>query len=153
MASTGNDLPSTSDFCIVGGGIIGIAIARELAKRHPDASIVLIEKEDDVSQHASGRNSGVLHAGFYYSPESFKAKLTRAGNVFLHEYIEEKGLRINKCGKLVVARNEEEVRPSFGGASRNTLRATAVLCAREVRATRNCRECAPRVSYRCFPPA
>jgi len=111
LASGTHDLPSTTDFCVVGGGIIGIAVARELAARHPDASITLLEKESDVAQHASGRNSGVLHAGFYYSPESFKAKLTRAGNVFLHEYIEEKGLRINKCGKLVVARNDEEVRP------------------------------------------
>lgn len=110
MASGGHALPSKTDFCVVGGGIIGVAIARELAHRHPGASITLLEKESSVAQHASGRNSGVLHAGFYYSPESFKAKLTRAGNVFLHEYIEEKGLKINKCGKIVVARNEEEVR-------------------------------------------
>lgn len=108
MASGGHALPSKTDFCVVGGGIIGVAIARELAHRHPGASITLLEKESSVAQHASGRNSGVLHAGFYYSPESFKAKLTRAGNVFLHEYIEEKGLKINKCGKIVVARNEEE---------------------------------------------
>jgi (S)-2-hydroxyglutarate dehydrogenase len=94
----------------VGGGIIGVAIARELAARHPSASIVLMEKEHSVAEHASGRNSGVLHSGVYYSPESFKAKLTRAGNVFLHEYIEEKGMRINKCGKLIVARDESEVR-------------------------------------------
>lgn len=108
-AMASDPMPATSDFVIVGGGIIGIAMARELAIRHPDSSIVLMEKESGVGQHASGRNSGVLHAGFYYSPESFKAKLTRAGNLFLHEYIEEKKIPINKCGKLVVARNESEV--------------------------------------------
>jgi L-2-hydroxyglutarate oxidase LhgO len=95
----------TSDFLIIGGGIIGLNIARELKRAFSDSSVVLIEKENDCGLHASGRNSGVLHAGFYYTPDSLKAKFTRQGNIILTEYCETRGLPINKCGKLVVARN------------------------------------------------
>ncbi len=99
----------TSDFLVIGGGIIGLSIARELRRRFPDARIVLIEKEPVCGAHASGRNSGVLHAGFYYSPESLKAKFTKLGNERLTAYCEEKKLPINKCGKLVVAKQEGEL--------------------------------------------
>ena len=98
-----------SDFLIIGGGIIGLSISRELRKRFHDAKIILIEKEFDCGLHASGRNSGVLHAGFYYSDDSLKAKLTRDGNRRLTEYCKAKGLRINKCGKLVVAQNSNDL--------------------------------------------
>ncbi len=97
------------DYIIVGGGIIGLSIARELKTRFPKNSICIIEKESDVAFHSSGRNSGVLHAGFYYSANSLKAKFTRDGNREMTKYCEEKGLKINKCGKLVVATNEEEL--------------------------------------------
>jgi L-2-hydroxyglutarate oxidase LhgO len=100
---------NTCDFLIVGGGVIGINIARELRRRHGGAKVVLIEKEAAEGLHASGRNSGVLHAGFYYSADSLKAKFTRLGNRALHEYCESKKIPINKCGKLVVAKNEEEL--------------------------------------------
>ena len=76
------------DFLIIGGGIIGISIARELKKRHPRKTLLLIEKEKGYGLHASGRNSGVLHAGFYYTADSFKAKFTQAGNQRLTEYCE-----------------------------------------------------------------
>ena len=66
-----------SDFLVLGGGVIGINIARELKRLFSDSRVVLIEKEDDCGLHASGRNSGVLHAGFYYSPDSLKAKFTK----------------------------------------------------------------------------
>jgi len=71
----------------------------------PDASVELLEKELDCGQHASGRNSGVLHAGFYYSPDSLKAKFTWTGNRLLTAYCEEKKIPLNKCGKLVVAKD------------------------------------------------
>lgn len=99
----------TCDFLIIGGGIIGISIARELKKRHPETKLILIEKENDYGLHASGRNSGVLHAGFYYTADSFKGKFTQTGNQQLTKYCESKNIQVNKCGKLVVAKNESEL--------------------------------------------
>lgn len=99
----------TADFLIIGGGVIGISVARELKRLFPDSSITVIEKENDCGTHASGRNSGVLHAGFYYTADSLKAKFTQRGNVLLTAYCEQKNLRINKCGKLVVAASERDL--------------------------------------------
>lgn len=98
-----------SDFLIIGGGIIGLAVARSLRQAHPTASITLIDKEPDVAAHASGRNSGVLHAGFYYAADSLKARFCRDGNAALRAYVREHGLRINDCGKLVVTQSEDEL--------------------------------------------
>lgn len=98
-----------SDYLIIGGGIMGLTIARGLRAKHPDASITIIEKEDNVAQHASGRNSGVLHAGFYYSPDSLKAKFCREGNKAMRDYVKLHELRINDCGKVVVAQNASEL--------------------------------------------
>jgi L-2-hydroxyglutarate oxidase LhgO len=98
-----------SDFLVIGGGIIGLSIARELRKSFHGSRVVLIEKENHCGEHASGRNSGVLHAGFYYTADSLKARFTRDGNRALTEYCESHGLTINKCGKLVVAQNESEL--------------------------------------------
>lgn len=97
------------DFVVIGGGIVGLSVARELRRRDPGARIVVLEKEPRVGVHASGRNSGVLHAGFYYSPDSLKARFTRVGNERLTEYCLERGLPIRRCGKLVLARNEAEL--------------------------------------------
>ncbi|MFT4412570.1 L-2-hydroxyglutarate oxidase [Fredinandcohnia humi] len=97
------------DYLIVGGGIIGLSIARELKNRFPGNSVCILEKESDVAHHSSGRNSGVLHAGFYYTANSLKAKFTRDGNREMTSYCDANGLKINKCGKLVVATNEVEV--------------------------------------------
>jgi len=96
------------DFLVIGGGVIGLNIARGLCQVFPGASIHVIEKESDCGLHASGRNSGVLHAGFYYSPDSLKAKFTWEGNRLLTAYCEEQKIPINKCGKLVVARNSAD---------------------------------------------
>ena len=93
----------TTDFLVIGGGIIGIAVARELRRRHPEARVTVLEKERACGLHASGRNSGVLHAGFYYTADSLKARFTRDGNRALREYCRAKGLPLNQCGKLVVA--------------------------------------------------
>lgn len=97
------------DFLVVGGGIIGLSLGLELKQRYPDQSVTVLEKETELGYHASGRNSGVLHAGFYYTADSLKAKFTHEGNVYWTQYCEEKKLNINKCGKLVVAKNAEEV--------------------------------------------
>lgn len=80
-----------------------------MKRRYPDAKVILIEKEQDCGLHASGRNSGVLHAGFYYTPDSLKARYTRMGNSALTEYCRQKGIRVNACGKLVVARDEHDL--------------------------------------------
>lgn len=88
---------------------MGLTMALRLKDIFADQRIVLIEKEDGVGQHASGRNSGVLHAGFYYTADSMKARFTRDGNREMQDYCAEKGLQINKCGKLVVCRNEKEL--------------------------------------------
>jgi (S)-2-hydroxyglutarate dehydrogenase len=98
-----------SDFLIIGGGIIGLAVTRTLRQRHPSASIILIDKEPDVAAHASGRNSGVLHAGFYYAADSLKARFCREGNAALRAYVSQHHLRINDCRKVVVAQSEEEL--------------------------------------------
>lgn len=97
-----------SDFLVIGGGVIGLNIARGLKRMFPSESVHLIEKEPDCGLHASGRNSGVLHAGFYYSPDSLKAKLSWRGNRLLTEYCEAKGIPLNKCGKLVVAKDRND---------------------------------------------
>jgi L-2-hydroxyglutarate oxidase LhgO len=98
-----------TDFLIVGGGIVGLSIARELAQRFPGAESLIIEKEMEIALHASGRNSGVLHAGFYYSADSLKAQFTRSGNRELTDYCLANGLSINRCGKVVVATVESEI--------------------------------------------
>ena len=97
------------DFLVIGAGIIGLSIARELKRRHPSTKITVLDKEPIAGAEASGRNSGVLHAGFYYSPDSLKARFTRVGNERLTEYCLERKLPINRCGKLVIATAEDEL--------------------------------------------
>lgn len=84
-------------------------MAYNLKKFFPKANICIVEKENNIGYHASGRNSGVLHAGFYYSPHSLKAKFTKDGNLELKSYCESRGLKIKKSGKVVVAKSEEEL--------------------------------------------
>jgi L-2-hydroxyglutarate oxidase len=97
------------DFLVVGAGIIGISVARELKRQFPDCGVLVLEKEQDLGRHSSGRNSGVLHAGFYYSADSLKARFTRQGNLALTAFCEQHGLALNRCGKLVVARSKEDL--------------------------------------------
>ena len=98
-----------TDFLIVGAGIVGLTLARNLSEAFPRSKITLIDKEKDIFKHASGRNSGVLHAGFYYSEDSLKAKFTREGNEFWRDYCKTMRLPINQCGKVVVAQKEEDL--------------------------------------------
>ena len=97
------------DFLIIGGGIIGVSIAREIRARFERARVVVLEKEKFLGAHGSGRNSGVLHAGFYYSADSLKARFTRQGNIALTRFCEERHIRLNRCGKLVVARSASDL--------------------------------------------
>lgn len=102
-------MPSTVDFLIIGGGVVGVAIGIEILKKNPSAAVLLVEKEPATGAHASGRNSGVLHAGFYYSPDSLKAKFCLEGNHELRQIIKFNSLPLNQCGKVVVAQSEEDL--------------------------------------------
>ena len=94
---------------MVGGGILGLAVARELRARRPEAATVVLEREGDVALHQSGRNSGVVHAGIYYEPGSLKARLCVEGARDLYAYCDEHGIRYERSGKLIVARDETEL--------------------------------------------
>ena len=97
------------DFCVVGGGIVGLATAREILRRRPGARLVLLEKEADLATHQTGHNSGVIHAGVYYAPGSLKARLSRAGNRQTKQFCAEHGIPMEECGKLIVATTAIEV--------------------------------------------
>jgi L-2-hydroxyglutarate oxidase len=97
-----------ADFCIVGGGIVGLASALALLERRPGSRLVLLEKEPRLAVHQSGHNSGVLHAGVYYAPGSLKARLCREGNAQTREFCRAHGIAFEACGKLIVATDAVE---------------------------------------------
>jgi len=97
------------DFIIIGSGIIGLTLAHALKTRKPAASILILDKEQGEARHASGRNSGVLHSGFYYTADSLKAQFTVQGSRAMKAYVKSKNLSINECGKIVVAQNDAEL--------------------------------------------
>jgi (S)-2-hydroxyglutarate dehydrogenase len=101
--------PSRCDLVVVGAGILGLAVARELRSRHPRLSIVVLEKEPQVGAHQTGHNSGVIHAGIYYAPGSLKARLCVEGARELYALCEDRAVRHERCGKLIVARHEGEL--------------------------------------------
>lgn len=104
----------TDRVAVIGGGIVGVAIAREILIRRPDAQLTLFEKEDRLAAHQTGRNSGVVHAGLYYQPGSNKAVLCRRGVGLLEEFCVQRGIQNIKCGKVLVALDETE-RARLGG--------------------------------------
>jgi L-2-hydroxyglutarate oxidase LhgO len=97
------------DFLVIGAGIVGMTIARELKSRYPSSKIILVEKEAMPGLHASGRNSGVVHAGIYYPPGSLKAELCVEGHLLMLAYLEERGIAHDICGKVIVAPKESDV--------------------------------------------
>jgi len=97
------------DQIIIGAGIVGISLGLALLERNPNRKVLIIEKEDKPGVHASGRNSGVLHAGFYYSPDSLKAKFCRLGNHELRKFCKENKLQILETGKVVVCQDRQDV--------------------------------------------
>jgi L-2-hydroxyglutarate oxidase LhgO len=94
---------------VIGGGIVGLAVARELTRRYPGMVVEVLEKEDGVGRHQTGHNSGVVHAGVYYAPGSLKARLCTRGRELLRDYCAERGLPYAECGKLVVAMDADEL--------------------------------------------
>jgi 2-hydroxyglutarate dehydrogenase len=98
----------TADVAVVGGGIIGLAVARELQRR--GSSVVVLEREADVATQQTGHNSGVVHQGVYYVPGSLKAQLCRRGADLLYAFCDEHGIAVERCGKLIVATSRDELR-------------------------------------------
>lgn len=94
---------------VVGAGIVGLAVARELTRRRPATRVVVLDKEDRVAAHQTGHNSGVVHAGIYYPPGSLKARLCTRGAALLREYCADRALPYDECGKLVVAVDPAEL--------------------------------------------
>ncbi len=101
--------PRECDLTVVGGGILGLAVARELLARRPGARLCVLEAEAGIGRHQTGHSSGVVHAGIYYEPGSLKARLCVEGSRALYSYCEERGLRCERSGKLIVAVNEGEL--------------------------------------------
>jgi L-2-hydroxyglutarate oxidase len=107
------------DVLVVGAGIVGLATARAVQQARPGCSVIVVEKESAPARHQSGRNSGVVHAGVYYAPESDKARLCTSGRSTMIEYCREHGIAHAVCGKVVVAVDEEE-RSRLGELERRT---------------------------------
>lgn len=94
---------------VIGGGIVGLAVARQFLRDHPGSTVEVLEKEPDIARHQTGRNSGVVHAGIYYAPGSAKAALCRRGVGMLRDFCSEHDIAYEECGKLVVARDSSEL--------------------------------------------
>lgn len=102
-------LPSEADVLVVGGGVVGLATAREVLLRRPGTAVAVVEREATLGAHQTGRNSGVVHAGIYYAPGSEKAVLCRRGVGMLAEFASRHDIPFDECGKLVIALDESEV--------------------------------------------
>lgn len=96
------------DIAIIGGGIVGLATAHALQEQYPSKRLVVLEKEDRVAAHQSGRNSGVIHSGIYYRPGSLKAENCREGKRRLVDFCQREGVSYDMCGKVIVAVEEHE---------------------------------------------
>lgn len=134
--TTARRLHSGYDVAVVGGGIVGLATARELILRHPSLRLILLEKEQQLAVHQSGHNSGVIHSGIYYTPGSLKARLCVRGATLAYEYCDKKGLPYKKCGKLIVAVEQEEIprlRALYERGVKNDVRDLSIVDAKGIR--------------------
>jgi (S)-2-hydroxyglutarate dehydrogenase len=104
-----SDPPARCDVVVIGGGILGLAVARELLSRHPDSTLCVLEREDRLAAHQTSHSSGVIHAGIYYAPGSLKARLCVEGARLLYAYCEEHGIEARRDGKLIVAEDDSEL--------------------------------------------
>jgi L-2-hydroxyglutarate oxidase len=103
------EAPRTADFVVIGGGILGLAVARELLGRHPDSSLCVLEREEQLAAHQTSHSSGVIHGGIYYAPGSLKARLCVEGARLLYAYCDERGIEASRNGKLIIAAVESEL--------------------------------------------
>lgn len=125
-----------ADVVVVGGGIVGLAAARAMLSREPGLSLCLVEKEPELACHQTGRNSGVVHAGIYYAPDSLKARFCTAGRAALKQYAADHGIAYNECGKVVVAIRDDELpalHELYRRATTNAVPGVRILNSKELR--------------------
>ncbi|HIJ88815.1 MAG TPA: L-2-hydroxyglutarate oxidase [Desulfuromonadales bacterium] len=132
----------TYDFIVIGAGIIGVSTAWQLQRAFPGSSVLIVEKESRPACHQTGRNSGVIHAGVYYTPGSLKARFCKEGNIATKQFCSDHGIRFEQCGKLLVATNEQE---------QGRMAALVTRCAEneipvEQLSARQLKECEPNIS-------
>ena len=160
-ASSAAPVPDECDLAVVGGGILGLAVARELGRRHPRARLCVLEREPDLACHQTGHDSGWCTQGIYYEPGSLKARLCVAGARELYEFCEERGIAHERCGKVIVATNASELPrleelerrgrangvPGLRRLRRSTSPSSSRMCAPSTACTR------PRPASSTFPPS
>ncbi|XP_051773247.1 L-2-hydroxyglutarate dehydrogenase, mitochondrial [Ctenopharyngodon idella] len=124
------------DVAVIGGGIVGLASARELILRHPNLTFTLLEKEKELALHQTGHNSGVIHSGIYYTPGSLKAQLCVRGATLTYQYCQKKGVPYKRCGKLIVAVEREEIprlKALYERGQKNNVRDLRLIDAKAIR--------------------
>jgi len=97
------------DFAIIGGGVMGLSLGLKLLEHSSSLKVVILEKESNFGEHASGRNSGVLHSGIYYNPDSLKAKFCKIGNLEIKKICKSENLFLNECGKVIVSQDSKKI--------------------------------------------
>ncbi len=121
-------MKKTADILVVGAGIVGLSTAREIQTQYPDLSVIVVDAEKGPAMHQTGHNSGVIHAGVYYTPGSKKAEFCKQGNKDIKSYCDEKSIKYFECGKLLVATNEDEYARLDGLADRAAKNSIHIEC-------------------------
>lgn len=121
-------LPKNYDFIIVGGGIVGLATAYKLQLKFPEKTVAVLEKENGIGKHQTGRNSGVMHSGIYYKPGSYKARNCKNGHEQLSEFARKHHIRHDICGKIIVATTQKELPVLDGIYQRGIENGTDGIC-------------------------
>ena len=125
MRRMSNSAANQTDLTIVGAGIVGLATAYAIHQRHPHLKMTILEKENEVAQHQTGNNSGVIHAGIYYKPGTLRAKLCVQGVRQLTDFCDTYGIEYHRCGKLIVAVTEDEPLASTPASCKTRCRSAA----------------------------
>ncbi|KAI5744634.1 L-2-hydroxyglutarate dehydrogenase, mitochondrial isoform X2 [Diaphorina citri] len=135
ISMSSSQSPALYDVVVVGGGIVGVATARELKLNYPKMKICLVEKEKELGMHQTGHNSGVVHAGIYYKPGTLKAKLCVEGMNLAYEYFDKRNIPYKKCGKLIVALNEqlEPLHDLYERSIQNNVKDVRLVSAEEIK--------------------